>query len=270
MEQASLSELMPGFDKDAEWLQLSARMQTKAQPRVRTMWKYAAAVLLLAGSGLVAYLATNSNNNEIAVASRQAPANWGEFVASGIIAAETNNEQTVAATDTGSRIAAITEVKAESPARKTRQGTGMLKPTNHEVFYNYYHANEYACNGTSCPLEICIVQSIKCHNSKPSAVATCSVLAPDQSGKVGYKVLAQTMQHCKTTVKEIRIKRIPTGETIVLNEHTKPATAQDLFNYITGEKRGDILAGIFETDCDNDCNTSHLKLDNNYGDLMLQ
>jgi predicted Zn-ribbon and HTH transcriptional regulator len=139
-----------------------------------------------------------------------------------------------------------------------------------ETFYNHYRTNDFVCNGTPCPLEICIIQTIKCPGSKPSAVASCSTLLPDQSGQLRYKASDRIAENCKVTVQQIRIKRVTTGETIVLDENSKPSTAEELFNYITGRKKGNILAGMFHADCNNNNHEHSLKLDNNFGNLVLQ
>jgi len=131
-------------------------------------------------------------------------------------------------------------------------------------------AKEYVCNNTPCPIEICIIQSVKCKSDHPVPVATCSVLEPDQSGQLKYKAFDKISKNCKATIDEIRITQVSTGKTIVLNANSKPATAQEFFNYITGEKKGDILAGVFHSDCNDQSDDCGLKFDNNYGNLFLQ
>lgn len=131
-------------------------------------------------------------------------------------------------------------------------------------------AKEFVCNSTSCPLEICIVQAFKCGDIRSSDVTTCSTIAPDESGQLSYKAFSSIGKNCVSIVKEIRIKRVTTGETIILDEHSDPVTAQNLFSYITGQIKGDIVAGIFHTDCNNQAREHGLRLDNKFGDLILQ
>ena len=119
------------------------------------------------------------------------------------------------------------------------------------------------CNGTTCPIEICITQTIKCHG-QPSTVSTCSTLEPDESGMLHYKTHDKIGKHCTMSVDEITIKTVSTGETIVLNAYSKPSTAQEFFNYI---KKGGVIASAFQNDCSADCG---LKFNNNFGDLILQ
>jgi hypothetical protein len=129
---------------------------------------------------------------------------------------------------------------------------------------------EFVCNATPCPIEICIIQMIRCDKGQPSTVASCSTLEPDQAGQLHFKALDNLVSDCNATIEEIRIKRITTGETIVLNNESKPATAQDLFNYLTGQKQGDILAGVFQADCYDRCNENSLRLGKDYGHLIFQ
>lgn len=132
------------------------------------------------------------------------------------------------------------------------------------------NANGSVCNVTPCPIEICIVQSLKCKSVTASEVSTCSTIEPDQSGELVYKAFDRKNANCNFSIKEIRIKRVSTGETIILTEHSNPVTAQDLFDYMTGQKKGDIVAGIFHTDCNNRSYENRLRVDNKFGDLILQ
>jgi len=123
------------------------------------------------------------------------------------------------------------------------------------------HSKEEICNNTNCPLEICIVQVLDCEG-KASTFAHCSLLQPDASGELHYKTYEGAS--CIAPVREIRIRRVTTGETIVLNEETR-VTAQGFFDYLTGTKTGDVVAGIFEADCNNHCIDQSIKLDNRLG-----
>jgi hypothetical protein len=125
-------------------------------------------------------------------------------------------------------------------------------------------------NGTLCPLEICIKQSVQCSNKETSALAHCSLLQPDESGQIHYAQFDKEAGICEALVEEISIRRISTGETIVLNSSSTPVTAQEFFDYITGKKTGGIEAGVFEADCNNLCLNQSIKLDNRLGNLVLQ
>jgi len=129
------------------------------------------------------------------------------------------------------------------------------------------HSKEEICNSTNCPLEICILQSLE-GDGKTTSFSHCSLLAPDGSGSLHYRSVNDTTEYCRAPVAEIRIKRVNTGETIVLNSETN-VTAQEFFDYITGNKKGDIVAGIFDTDCNNHCIDQSIRIDNRLGIPMI-
>jgi hypothetical protein len=161
------------------------------------------------------------------------------------------------------KMAAVTPSVKPAPAR-TGEHTA--------ISANNHRTQEFVCNATPCPLEICIVQTVRCDNGTTKKVATCNVLQPDQAGQLHYKAFDRGAGNCNATVAEIRIKRLSTGETIVLNKETQPTTVEEIFNYLTGVKKEqvDILAGVFETDCDNSCNQHKLKIGSDFSHLILQ
>ena len=133
-----------------------------------------------------------------------------------------------------------------------------------------HNAREVICNGTPCPIEICINQTMQCPDNKPKDISSCSLLEPEQSAKLSYKSHDKIAKNCSLTVEEITITSIATGEAIVLNEHSVPSTAKDLFSYINGEKKGEILAGMFHSDCDKQVNNRGLKFDSKTGNWILE
>ena len=128
----------------------------------------------------------------------------------------------------------------------------------------------YICNNTPCPIQICINQTMKCPNNKPAAITTYSTLQPDQQGELDYKANNKIAKNCSLTIKDIEIKSIATGEMIILNENSSPATAQELFSYITRQKKGDILAGSFHKDCNNQVGEHGLVFDSQEGNWVMQ
>jgi len=46
MEQASLKELFPGFDKDGEWAELEEQLQPRKKRMFLLAWSHAAAILI--------------------------------------------------------------------------------------------------------------------------------------------------------------------------------------------------------------------------------
>ena len=133
-----------------------------------------------------------------------------------------------------------------------------------------YGSGQPICNSTPCPIEICISQTMKCPDVKPAEISSCSMIEPDQATRLSYKTHDKIARNCSLTTEEITITSIATGEAIILNGHSSPSTAQDLFKYISGEKKGDILAGVFHADCDNRNNERSLRFDNKSGNWTLQ
>ena len=259
MEEASPEELMPGFDKDAEWRRLSANLHGKKK-KSPVVGLLAAAVLLLLGSTVAMRFLSDSKNAPSAHSS-----NWAAEVTASIPAVPSSaNAATAAITvdtiigTTNDQSILVTAAPAASESKRLASAGG------------YDLTKEFVCNATACPLEICIIQTIHCQDRKTSAIATCKILEPDQAKQLHYKTPEGVGTQCKVTVDEIRIRRINTGETIVLNAQSKPATAQDLFNCITGDDKCQLLAGIFETDCSNQHKEHSLKVDKDYGNLIME
>jgi hypothetical protein len=125
---------------------------------------------------------------------------------------------------------------------------------------------QYACNKTSCPIEICITQKSTCKDGKPTETSYCSVIRPDESGGICYRPHEEKIPHCGTIVEQITITRIGTGETIVLDDKSR-IKAQDLFNHITGDDCGTMIAGAFTKDCSNNADEEELTINNSDGQL---
>jgi hypothetical protein len=164
-------------------------------------------------------------------------------------------------------------IEAAQPGKEQKIAKVALKPkkflkSNYQVTFNSYkRTKDFICNATPCPLEICIIQNIKCSDGGYTTESTCSMLEPDESGQLRYKAMDRITRNCEATIQEIRIRQVNTGETIVLNDDSK-TTAQDFFKYITGQKKGDILAGMFHTNCNNEADDCGLSIDN-HGQLIM-
>jgi len=262
MDQARLNELLPGFDKDDEWHKLAGKLGHSRPHRI-AIWKYAAVVAVLLVSTAVVALLSGSNKGGASVVNNERihPQDWQMEVLPGV---PVMHEYAVAEHEVAEKTVkpvanTPNEINKTSPIRNKIAGTAGYKRTE-----------EFVCNGTPCPLEICIIQTIRCKDKAPSAIATCNTLEPDQARQLHYRSPEAVGAHCRVTVDEIRIRRVTTGETIVLNSHSQPSTAQDLFNCITGKEKCNLLAGIFESDC-NDQQRSHgLKIDNSMGSLIME
>ena len=260
MEQASLNDFMPGFDKEQEWQKLSRQLHpVKKQIPV---WSYAAAaamLLLLAGGGWLALSLSGTNSHE-ATAQITAPDTVGQKIIA-----------PVAAPDPVSVKAAEPESQNNNTGNETTPAT-KKHGTNQKVYATAgnYSRKDIIRNGTPCPIEICINQTMNCPNVQPANISSCSTLEPDQSGQLTYKAHDNIGKNCSLTINEIEIRSIATGETILLTSNSSPSTAQEVFSYITGQRKGDILAGMFSSDCNHKTEKHKLRLDNSYGKLIIQ
>jgi hypothetical protein len=263
MEQASLNEFMPGFNKEQEWLRLSSQLHPVKERKFTPMWSYAAAILLLlAGGSWLAIRLAGTHKPQIAAHKT----------------INTPQNQIAVITPAKDVIPAPPVAKSDNPANETEpnnyKNTVAVKrhipPHKTYKSFNKYPAKGFVCNNTPCPIQICINQTMHCPNIQPAAISSCSTLEPDQSGRLTYKAHDKIAKNCSLTVNEIKITSIATGETILLNASSTPSTAQDVFNYITGKEKGDILAGMFNSDCNHQTKKHDLRLNNSYGDLIIQ
>ena len=262
MEQASLKELMPDFDKELEWQQLEHRLRPAKVRRLVPLWSYAAAIVLLLVGGICFMKHVPGTGDKQETASHN-----GEYrtLVPEPDKNETNNPTT---NDIVNGTPAVAVSDKQLPPIKGDGSRALKKGYDHSMVINYT-AKDYICNNTPCPLQICISQMVQCPNVQPKPVSTCSTLEPDQSGQLHYRAHDSIAKTCSLTVKEIEITSIATGETILLNENSS-TTAQDVFNYITGKKKGDVLAGMFTSDCNHQKKKHGVRLNNKYGDLIIQ
>ena len=265
MEQASLKEFMPGFDKEAEWLQLSQQLHPTRRKMLLPTWSYAAAILLLlAIGGWIVWNVTHNNDRPIAT----------KLPAKESVPLPINKKMEVADTTIISKpTLAQTEPENEIKPNKYKNSVTIKKhPPTHKGYdlAKNYTTKSFICNSTPCPIQICISQTMKCPDIQPAAISSCSTLEPDQSAQLSYKAHDKIAKNCSLTVNEIEITSIATGETILLTSNSSPSTAQDVFSYITGQKKGGILAGMFNSDCNHQTAKHGLRLDNSYGNLIIQ
>jgi hypothetical protein len=256
---------------DDAWSRFQARTQA-AQPVGRSValqpsWsrglRAAAVLLLLAAGGYMTYTLQNKPAEEPLAVS------------------ETVKPTPEPISNENAAVPLTTELITPKPKEELKSSTEHVVAVKDEVPVvkkNYLAslgadcgAKEFICNGTPCPLEICIYQKSSCNRDQPYAISNCSVLEPDQSGQLCYRAFDDDFyRNCAMTVEEVRIKRISTGETIVLTKHSSPLTAQEFINYVTGEKEGDVIAGVFQEDCNNNYNEHGLRMDNNFGAIHFR
>ncbi len=262
MEQASLKELMPDFDKEAEWLQIYQQLHPAKKKMPILVW-YAAAASLVLLFGVIWFMLpkdTISSSHQQTIVRQSIPP-----VLPTVAAARTDG--TVNETP-----AVVADNTAKEPKNNQDKNIVVVKKhggghKDHTVITSYT-AKSFICNGTPCPIQICISQTVQCPHVEPATTSLCSTLEPDQSGKlIAHDKVAK---NCSLTINELEIKSVATGETILLNTNTNPAMAKEVFSYITGQKKGDVLAGMFNSDCDQKSKIHGIRLNNKYGGLIIQ
>jgi hypothetical protein len=249
MEQAFLKDVMPGFDTEREWQRLDSSLRPRSRRITLRVWPYAATVVALvvvAGLALLLYRQVNTQE-KLQVAAHGNTSS--EAVASNPDTSRNNGPRS-------------TEQPVAQAAKKDDNGKSHLERSTHQKYM--------ISNSTDCPMEISICQTMKCPNSQPAAISTSSTLEPGQSAPLGYKETESVPKNCSLTVEEIQIKSISTGEAITLDAHSSPSTAGEIFSYLSGEKRGDVLAGVFNLDCNKHTKKHSLRLDNRAGSVIMQ
>jgi hypothetical protein len=264
LDQGRYIAPLPVVDEDAAWQRFTARIQDNGARRkvypLSNVLKVAAALLLFAGGTWLAMHLPRGQVNSAVARQQPLPRQARPFQTKNDNIAKTRtieNAPTI--------IKSISVAHIPPPVKLAKKVTQLHK---HALQVNTTDDLEkLICNSTHCPIKICITQTVNCDGGKPATVATCTTLEADQSGELCFKTLTRS---CNMMVDEISIEKLSTGETIVLNAHTTPATAQDVFNYISGYKQGSITAGLFHTDCNNNGGPHGLTLENNLGNLQLQ
>ncbi len=289
MEQVSLNELMPGFDRDLEWSKLAHELHPPkvTKRNARNIAAAAALVILFAGGGLTWLIRQPhfAAKDVIVLHTDTVKDPMHEWIKSAVISEPEDSIQLPKPVEEKAIPLKIKTIPAPKPQAITKesivvsatqpviastaQAKRHIDKKRMDELFDYYRTKEFICNCTPCPLQICILQTIHCKDEAPSEVATCSTIEPDQAGQLKYKV-NNSSHDCNVSVDEIRITRVNTGETIVLNANSKPSTAQDLFDYITCEKEGDLLTGIFKTDCNKNTATQNITIDKGYGNFIIK
>lgn len=263
-------------DADAAWERfqglVGAEKIKNLELRPSYGWlKIAAILVLLAGGTWLTYRMNINKTQPMVAVVAPVPAT-GAYVpmtASKALQAEDKHEVIGPAESAN----AATNISPEPPIKAPAENTPVItkKMKKDPIPADDCKSKNFVCNSTPCPIEVCIVQKSNCSNDVPYSVYNCSVIRPDESGKLCYKAMDDKLyENCSLTVQEIRIKRLSTGETIVLNDRSRPVSAQDAFEYITGEKKGDIVAGVFHSDCNNVSKDYSLRIDNQYGNLLFR
>jgi hypothetical protein len=281
-KQSRLMMEVSPVDENAAWERFRQRtLQSRPVSKniaisPRKWLKVAAVLFLMAGGSWLANYMVAHSNYQASVAQKEQPESKATIIQpqSGSQQASITSEKPVVIADVeGKKTTPVVKHVLKRHTRKMMAVATAAKPVN--TFYttglfSQNKSNKFICNNTPCPIEICISQTLKCKNDQPSAISTCSTLEPDQSGQLHYKAMNKIAKNCKTTVDEITITRMSTGEAIILNDHSTPSTAQNFFNHITGKQKGNVVAGVFHTDCNNHADDCGLTFESSYGNLILQ
>lgn len=239
LEKASVTEVIPDYNREQQWAQLSSRIPGRRVMPWRS-WSIAAGLALLIAGGYALWKQPASEPP--VVVSSQHPA-WLQLPAD-----TTPGEKTTVAT--------TSTVGSHTTGRKNRPERTVA--TN-EIY-----------NGTPCPIALRINQVKICPNVKPEPISSSSTLQPEERAKLNYEDHDAVASNCSLTVKEIEIKSIATGDVILLNASSTPATVQEAFRILTREHEGKILAGAFDHDCRKKNKKLNLQLDNRDGRLSIE
>ncbi len=252
MEEAGIRELMPEFDKDAMWHQISSRMPQKK--RITPWPRLAAACILLVTGGISVWLLV-SDNIDSSLSGRVATKqdNWR----TGVLPEWPKERKNIIHTSEKDKVIVTTGDKRQQSTNERNKYIASLQ-----------RSGEFVCNSTPCPLEICITQIMKCADGTASAITSCSTVDPDQARQMRFNNNGGS--DCSVTIDEIRIKRVNTGETIVLTGDSEPSTARELFDCLTGNADCNLLAGVFNNNCDNEHGPLELKIEKEGGSLILE
>lgn len=256
MNQAKLEEVLPGFDKEAEWAICSNLLDKKKT--VFQVKRIAVAAVLLAVVSLIGYYAYITNSTlDAPKVNIQSPIQPPHTTPKSELA---KLQPIQPASNGTSEIPAHTKkIKHSLPAIAVSPTAMVTEKITAPI-----------CNATRCAIEICVYQTIHCMNKAPAAVADCRILEPNQSGQLQYKIQGNPTNDCNVTVDEIRIKKVNTGEIIVINATSQPATAEEFLNCLSGEVPCDLLAGLFKTSCSADSTQRKVAIDSHYGDVIIK
>ena len=271
-------------NEDAAWQRLQSRLKDESvAPKAiplhsapKRFLRVAAIALLLISTGVMAYIISSKNDqpvmaDQVEEASPAVPVQREQLPLPPPV-----KKQEVAVVPKATPPAPAPKPEIREPKKLTPQSIAARpvkkEPTRYELakLADDCKTKGEICNGTPCPLQICIIQKSTCDKDHPYPISNCSILEPDKTGQLYYKGFdEQTYTNCSLLVSEIKITRLTTGETITLNDHSA-VTAQEFFNYITGKKQGEITAGIFTADCNSNYIEHGLSMDNTYGGVHFR
>ena len=236
LDKASAEDVWPGYDWGEDWERLSRHIPRRRRLAI-PLWA-AAASLVIGTSGYLLYSAGNEQPRPVALTATPA---WLQMPGS--------NELPVTTTE-------IAPAAQGTVAATHRRGP---RPVTREIY-----------NGTPCPIAVRINQVKSCPNVQPEPISSSSTLQPAGTAQISYENHETISANCSVTVKEIELKSIATGDVILLNASSTPATVQEAFRIMTRESEGKILAGAFDHDCRKREKKLSLELDNSRGRITIE
>ncbi|MBE2288542.1 MAG: hypothetical protein IAE95_03235 [Chitinophagaceae bacterium] len=235
-ENATIQEVLPDFDADEQWNTLRGKMSPIR--RLSATWAYAAGIAIIACVSTILWLQTKQ---------------------------ETDTHLTLAA-----QKVATPDTMQESPAGQ-RQATGPAEAEEPEIKTSRrLVVTGKVRNSTPCPIVLCVSQTVKCPNKAHKDLSASSTLEPDQTAELKFNENPPIAANCSLSVKEIEIRSLATGEVILLTSASSPSMVEEVYSYLTGEKKGEILAGAFDHDCNKRKNRQDLRLSNTDGHLVIE
>lgn len=235
-ENATIREVLPDFDAEKQWNTMRGKMSPIR--RLSATWAYAAGIAIIACVGTILWQQSKQDTETKLTTTVQQPG----------------------MPDTLPRL---------SPEQS--QAIGAAAPDEHEIKTSRrLMATGKVRNGTPCPIVLCVSQTIKCPNKVHKDLSASSALEPDQTAELKFNENPPIAANCSLSVKEIEIRSLATGEVILLTSASSPSTVEEVYSYLTGEKKGAVLAGAFDHDCNKRKNRQDLRLSNTDGHLVIE
>ncbi len=235
-EKATIQEVLPDFDAEKQWNTLRGKMSPIR--RLSATWAYAAGIAIIACASTILWLQTKQETETQL----------------------TSTAQKAAMPDT-----------MQGPSLAQNRPTSAAMPDEPEIKTSRrLMVTGKVRNSTPCPIVLCVSQTVKCPNKAHKDLSASSTLEPDQTAELKFNENPPIAANCSLSVKEIEIRSLATGEVILLTSASSPSTVEEVYSYLTGEKKGAVLAGAFDHDCNKRKNRQDLRLSNTDGHLVIK
>ncbi len=235
-ENATIREVLPDFDAEKQWNTLRGKMSPIR--RLSAAWAYAAGIAIIICAATILWLQSKQDTERKLTTTVQQPG---------------------------------MPYTLPEPSPAESQATGTVAPEEPEIKTSrHLMATGKVRNSTPCPIVLCVSQTIKCPNKVHKDLSASSTLEPDQTAELKFNENPPIAANCSLSVKEIEIRSLATGDVILLTSASSPSTVEEVYSYLTGEKKGAVLAGAFDHDCNKRKNRQDLRLSNTDGHLVIE